>query len=69
MRYHNLSSLKLINYYAVNGISRTMKWGQVLFPAKKPGLLGREKLHVSERKYLSDICPIIFFKKQSFFKN
>lgn len=50
-----------------------MKWGKVLFPAEKPGLLGREKLHVSERQYLSDICPInVFLKKQNkteFFKN
>lgn len=38
-----------------------MKWSKVLFPAEKPGLLGREKLYVSERKYLPDICPINVF--------
>lgn len=67
MRYHNFSSLKLINYYAVNGISKIMKWGKLLFPAEKPGLPDREKLYVLERKYLSDISPInVFFKNRVF---
>lgn len=62
---YNFPRVKLINRYVVNDISRTMKWDNMLFPAEKAGLLGRQKLCVSESIY-QIFVQLMFFKTQIF---